>query len=220
MAMAASDIEDMIKAALPDAKVVVEDLAGDGDHYAATVVSEKFRGMSRSAPAPTGIFSVAGPHGRQEFARSCLANVRAGIISGKRRFAAMSDVNDRIQTEIEASPVMLYMKGTPMFPQCGFSARVVQILTHMGVPFQSANVLWRTRSCARGQSSSRSGRRSRSCCMLKERVRRRLRHRQRDVPIRRAGRRCSRTAAFPSRRKLRQVARFGAGSDPALRWCS
>ena len=36
---------------------------------------------------------------------------------------------------------MLYMKGTPMFPQCGFSARVVQILTHMGVPFQSANVL-------------------------------------------------------------------------------
>jgi stress-induced morphogen len=47
MAMAASDIEDMIKAALPDAKVVVEDLAGDGDHYAATVVSEKFRGLSR-----------------------------------------------------------------------------------------------------------------------------------------------------------------------------
>jgi stress-induced morphogen len=47
MAMAASDIEDMIKAALPDAKVVVEDLAGDGDHYAATVVSEQFRGLSR-----------------------------------------------------------------------------------------------------------------------------------------------------------------------------
>jgi monothiol glutaredoxin len=36
---------------------------------------------------------------------------------------------------------MLYMKGTPVFPQCGFSARVVQILTHMGVPFNSANVL-------------------------------------------------------------------------------
>ena len=36
---------------------------------------------------------------------------------------------------------MLYMKGTAMFPQCGFSARVVQILTHLGVPFQTANVL-------------------------------------------------------------------------------
>ena len=48
---------------------------------------------------------------------------------------------DRIQTEITEHPVMLYMKGNAMFPQCGFSARVVQILTHLGVPFQTANVL-------------------------------------------------------------------------------
>src|SRR5215210_391915 len=47
MAMAASEIEAMIKAAMPDAKVTIEDLAGDGDHYAATVVSEAFRGRSR-----------------------------------------------------------------------------------------------------------------------------------------------------------------------------
>jgi len=51
------------------------------------------------------------------------------------------DTDARIQGEIDANQVMLYMKGTPMFPQCGFSARVVQILTHMGVPFSSANVL-------------------------------------------------------------------------------
>ena len=50
-------------------------------------------------------------------------------------------IAERIQGEIQANDVMLYMKGTPMFPQCGFSARVIQILTHMGVPFQSANVL-------------------------------------------------------------------------------
>lgn len=50
-------------------------------------------------------------------------------------------VFDRIKTNIESNDVMLYMKGTPMFPQCGFSARVVQILNHVGVPFQSANVL-------------------------------------------------------------------------------
>ena len=50
-------------------------------------------------------------------------------------------VFDRIQSDIAGNPVMLYMKGTAMFPQCGFSARVVQILTHMGVPFQTANVL-------------------------------------------------------------------------------
>jgi monothiol glutaredoxin len=47
----------------------------------------------------------------------------------------------RIQSEIDGNPVFLYMKGTPMFPQCGFSARVVQILSHLGVPFSSANVL-------------------------------------------------------------------------------
>jgi monothiol glutaredoxin len=50
-------------------------------------------------------------------------------------------VFNRIQSEIEGNPVFLYMKGTPMFPQCGFSARVVQILSHLGVPFSSANVL-------------------------------------------------------------------------------
>jgi monothiol glutaredoxin len=50
-------------------------------------------------------------------------------------------ISERIQGDITANDVMLYMKGTPMFPQCGFSARVIQILTHMGVPFQSANVL-------------------------------------------------------------------------------
>ena len=54
----------------------------------------------------------------------------------------MSDpVSERIQADIDSSEVMLFMKGTAMFPQCGFSARVVQILTHLGVPFKTANVL-------------------------------------------------------------------------------
>lgn len=47
MAMNARDIEGLIKDALPDAKVTIRDLAGDGDHYAAEVVSEAFRGKSR-----------------------------------------------------------------------------------------------------------------------------------------------------------------------------
>ena len=47
MAMQPAEIEALIKAALPDAKVTIEDLAGDGDHYAASVVSESFRGKSR-----------------------------------------------------------------------------------------------------------------------------------------------------------------------------
>ncbi|MEI6573761.1 MAG: hypothetical protein RLZZ496_1807 [Pseudomonadota bacterium] len=47
MAMKAEDIETMIKTAFPDAKIEIKDLAGDGDHYAATVVSEAFRGKTR-----------------------------------------------------------------------------------------------------------------------------------------------------------------------------
>jgi len=47
MAMAASEIESLIKEALPDAQVTIEDLRGDGDHYAAHIVSSAFRGKTR-----------------------------------------------------------------------------------------------------------------------------------------------------------------------------
>ncbi|HEX8262294.1 MAG TPA: BolA family transcriptional regulator [Allosphingosinicella sp.] len=47
MAMAAGEIEALIRAAIPDARVEITDLAGDGDHYAARVVAESFRGMPR-----------------------------------------------------------------------------------------------------------------------------------------------------------------------------
>ena len=50
-------------------------------------------------------------------------------------------VFERIEADIKANPVVLYMKGTPVFPQCGFSARVVQILSHLQVPFKGVNVL-------------------------------------------------------------------------------
>jgi stress-induced morphogen len=47
MAMTVGELETLIREAFPDARVAVEDLAGDGDHYAATVVTEAFRGKSR-----------------------------------------------------------------------------------------------------------------------------------------------------------------------------
>jgi stress-induced morphogen len=47
MGMPASEIEALIKASLPDAMITIEDLAGDNDHFAATVISEAFRGMPR-----------------------------------------------------------------------------------------------------------------------------------------------------------------------------
>ena len=48
---------------------------------------------------------------------------------------------ERIAADIEASDVVLFMKGTPVFPQCGFSAAVVGVLSHLGIKFKSVNVL-------------------------------------------------------------------------------
>ena len=50
-------------------------------------------------------------------------------------------VHDRIQQEITDTPVVLFMKGSPVFPQCGFSAAVVQILSQLGVKFKGIDVL-------------------------------------------------------------------------------
>jgi len=53
----------------------------------------------------------------------------------------MSDIASKIKEQITTDPVVLYMKGTPVFPMCGFSAAVVQILSQTGVKFQTYNVL-------------------------------------------------------------------------------
>ena len=53
----------------------------------------------------------------------------------------MSDAATHIQNEIDSAGVVLFMKGTPVFPQCGFSGQVVQILSHVGIAFKGVNVL-------------------------------------------------------------------------------
>ena len=52
-----------------------------------------------------------------------------------------NSVAERIKSDIESNDVVLYMKGTPVFPQCGFSSTVVQVLTHLGVKFKGIDVL-------------------------------------------------------------------------------
>lgn len=54
----------------------------------------------------------------------------------------MSDhINQKISTMISGNDVLLFMKGTPLFPQCGFSSRAVAILDHLGVDYESVDVL-------------------------------------------------------------------------------
>lgn len=50
------------------------------------------------------------------------------------------EIIERIKAQVESNPVLLYMKGTPDFPQCGFSGRAVQILEHCGAEFAFVNV--------------------------------------------------------------------------------
>jgi len=53
----------------------------------------------------------------------------------------MTDVRDRIEEVVNNNDIVLFMKGTPLFPQCGFSSRAVAILDHLGVKYESVDVL-------------------------------------------------------------------------------
>ena len=53
----------------------------------------------------------------------------------------MVDVSENILNEIKSNDVVLFMKGTPVFPMCGFSAAIVQVLSDLGIKFSSVNVL-------------------------------------------------------------------------------
>ncbi len=53
----------------------------------------------------------------------------------------MTTAKDRIDAEVKGNDVLVFMKGTPAFPQCGFSGQVVQILDFLGVPYKGVNVL-------------------------------------------------------------------------------
>ena len=53
----------------------------------------------------------------------------------------MTDAKERIDTLVKSNEVVLFMKGSALFPQCGFSSRAVAILDHLGVPFETVDVL-------------------------------------------------------------------------------
>ena len=53
----------------------------------------------------------------------------------------MSDTTERLREIVDANDVVLFMKGTALFPQCGFSSRAIAILDHLNVPFETVDVL-------------------------------------------------------------------------------
>ena len=53
----------------------------------------------------------------------------------------MTDANTRIDAIVKQDDIVLFMKGSPLFPQCGFSSRAIQILDHLGQPYETVDVL-------------------------------------------------------------------------------
>jgi len=150
MPMAADDIADMIRAAIPDAQVEITDLAGDGDHYAAKVVAESFPGHEPRRAAAGRLCRAGRAHGRRAprlATDHCRPQLTAIILSAPDwRLTGMDQimtdaVQQRIADIVNGNDVVLFMKGTPLFPQCGFSSRAIAILEHLGVAYESVDVL-------------------------------------------------------------------------------
>ena len=167
----------------------IEDLRGDGDHYAAHVISAAFKGKSRVQQHQMVYQALQGRMGNElhalalQTARAPGMSIRSPALEIEG--SIMSDtVIERIKQDITDNPVVLFMKGTPVFPQCGFSAAVVQMLTTMGVKFKGIDVLADPEIRAGHQGILAMADHPAALC--EGRVRRRLRHHPRDVRNRRA----------------------------------
>ena len=144
MAMPAAEIEALIKAALPDAEVEIEALVDDGDHYLARVTSAAFAGKSRVQQHKLVYEALGGPDGRR--AARLATGDRRSQLNRRRKSTVQVRQPCPIPTSASAKivndhDVVLFMKGTPLFPQCGFSSRAIAILDHCGVAYESVDVL-------------------------------------------------------------------------------
>ena len=121
------EIRRYLETALPGAEIAVEDTTGAGDHFEVRVSAAAFAGKTLVEPRP----------GEAHAADSrALAPYRSAV-----RRMTMADVIEEIEREVRDNHVLVYMKGTPSFPMCGFSAATVRVLNEIGVPFKAVDVL-------------------------------------------------------------------------------
>jgi monothiol glutaredoxin len=99
----------------------------------------------QAAVAPYGSppLFAAGPLAANASARYMIRREESGTLTLRfsMRTCAMPNARERIEKVISENPVVLFMKGTPEFPQCGFSGQVIQILDYLGAPVHGVNVL-------------------------------------------------------------------------------
>ena len=128
----------------------------------------------------------------------------------------MSDIQDTIKDQVTHNRVVLYMKGTPQFPQCGFSATVAEMLKRCGVTeYMSVNVLQDDGDPPGHQGILELA--DDSAALRQRRVRRRLRHHARDVPVGRAAAAAGQAAGLTSRVTCARAARAARPGRAAAR---
>jgi monothiol glutaredoxin len=127
------DIRRRIEEAFPGALVTVADSTGAGDHFEVRVRAAEFAGRPLVEQHRL-VYGALGPaHGSHP-----RTGAPDGVAAGGQ---GMNDVIAEIEQEIRENKVVLYMKGTPAFPMCGFSAAAVKVLKEVGVPFKAVDVL-------------------------------------------------------------------------------
>ena len=128
-----SEVINLIKQKIVNSEVYVENLQGD-DHLQVTVISSEFNGLSLVKQHQL-VYSAL----KEELASEA---IHALALKTETPNKIMENpTKKKIQNLIDSNPVMVFMKGTKLMPQCGFSNNVVQILNSLGVTFNTFDVL-------------------------------------------------------------------------------
>ena len=129
MPLTKEEISKMIMEAFPEATLELKDTMGDNNHYSAKIISKNFNGKSRVEQHKMVYKALKGKMGNELHALALTTEEK------------MSDINQKIKDIVSKNNIVLFMKGTPDAPQCGFSLAVSNILKHLNVKFEGVNVL-------------------------------------------------------------------------------
>jgi monothiol glutaredoxin len=137
----AEEIKQRIEAAIPGAQAEVEDWTGGGDHFKATVTAQAFAGRSRIEQHKL-VYEVFGAEiGGPIHALSLKTQSPQQPGAATMSDTDQNQIRDAIGQAISEHEVILFMKGTPEAPACGFSARTVAALQALEAPFAAVDVL-------------------------------------------------------------------------------
>ena len=128
-----AEVINLITKKLPNSQVFVENIKGN-DHLQVTVIASEFHGLSLIKQHQL-VYSAL----KEELASEAIHAL--ALRTETPNWIMDNLTKDKIQKMIDANPIMVFMKGTKLMPQCGFSNNVVQILNSLGVEFSTFDVL-------------------------------------------------------------------------------